>query len=246
MSRIAISSLALASLLAAAAPGFGKAPPKTSAHKPGNPHQPMGAVSSQMPQCPGPADGPNPAYIIKVFLNDGWEAGGTRKIVFNPPGGVAEDDTNDTGTSDLPPGTPEINPFHIHLQQVRTVAKTSNLTDYWIKVRIVLKSSKFTFGDAPLPDGTLLHSLANGGAQQEPSAPVYKCEAHPDQPLAPPDPNHPDHQTAIFFIHVSATTTTDVSQGYNIILMPKLPTTGAVNLPPDTPVIIDPKIINNG
>jgi len=125
-----------------------------------------------MPQCPGPAAGPTPAYVIKVFLDDGWEAGGTRKIVFNPPGGVAEDDTNEMGMSDLPPGTQEINPFHIHLQQVRNVAKTSNLTDYWIKVRIVLRSSKFKFGKVQLPDKTLLNALANGGAQQPTDAPV--------------------------------------------------------------------------
>ena len=180
-----------------------------------------GAMPKCRPDAVPPKDAPLPkdvTRVVRVVIPAGFNpANAKRDVTFKDP---AQDDTDDAGNSDGTPDDPSNpNPFHINLIQM------DKGDGKYAKVRIILKdTADYSFYD----DFPNIHGVGYGDAGNLLGLCGDRIET-----------NKQGLSVAVFYVKINPDQGNAPIYGlYNIGLIP--------NAYPQTPIFIDPKIMNSG
>ncbi len=175
----------------------------------------------------------NVAAVFRVVIKKEFDVSDPRDrdVMYKLKGDPSPlPDNDDTGRPDEPAAGPIVNPYHVDM----TVFPT-NSAGTWAQIRVVLRDDHYKFAEVanPLVTGELLEGLTVGGKTNPGNFCGLSVRADSTQ-------TEKDANVRSFFVPIVMTPMKPNPTPYpfNIILVPKVAN--------ETPIVVDPKIVNNG
>lgn len=186
--------------------------------------------------CPS---GLNPRTVVRIRIPADFDITQPprrvrHKSYQNPPAG--EDDEGQWNGSKVNNGrTPEFgnNPFHVDIGTILPSDADPHVDISWVKVRVVLRNENFTFFKDPV--GTQGRILGVAYEEGNALAKDWLCQSSTEADVI--HENNNERNVLVFFVKRSGT---GGEIPINFVVVPEGPW-GV-----DTPILLDPKVRNNG
>jgi hypothetical protein len=205
--------------------------------------RPMSLTNFSVPPCSGTV---NVVAVIRSYLPSqlslisGFDpAHMTRNVTYKLHTTGYDENEGDSilsvGAAVPDIGAPSLpNPYHMDLTKLPPASvNPNNQASPYVELRFILQDDTDYSFATNLQDGN--NAVVGIAAGESPSV-ARLCGATVIK--ASPDGGYPPHDAAVVYAPLFPITGKPAQGGYSIILLPKTA--------PDTPIFIDPKVINNG